>query len=224
MKNIFLSSLIILTYCTVSGQAVFQNINYNEKLEPGLVLELPNKPEIVQKTVLEKLMVTGYKPETTGALFWKSDKVNGFYVFKQVTLPELKNQTLDLYLNVEKLENYKNKTKLYMLVSKGYDNFISPDSDTEIYRAARSFLNSFIEETAAFKLRISIEELKESIADSEKSMRSLTEHENEMVKKMDNLNEDLRKNKEDQEKLQNKLQQQNSTLEESSLQLERLKK
>jgi len=224
MKNIFLSSLIILTYCTVSGQAVFQNINYNEKLEPGLVLELPNKPEIVQKTVLEKLMETGYKPETTGALFWKSDKVNGFYVFKQVTLPELKNQTLDLYLNVEKLENYKNKTKLYMLVSKGYDNFISPDSDTEIYRAARSFLNSFIEETAAFKLRISIEELKESIADSEKSMRSLTEHENEMVKKMDNLNEDLRKNKEDQEKLQNKLQQQNSTLEESSLQLERLKK
>lgn len=224
MKNIYLSSLIILTYCTVSGQAVFQNINYNEKLEPGLVLELPHKTETVQNTILEKLMETGYKPETTGALFWKSNKVNGFYVFKQVTLPELKNQTLDLYLNVEKIEKNKNKTKLYMLVSKGYNNFISPDSDTAIYRAARSFLNSFIEETAAFKLRISIEQQKESIDDSERSMRNLSEYETEMVKKRDKLNEDMKKNKEDQERLQNKLQQQKSTLEESSLQLERLNK
>ncbi|MEO5572235.1 MAG: hypothetical protein ABIT08_14700, partial [Bacteroidia bacterium] len=113
MKKIYLVSLFVLIYCTVSAQAVFQNIIYNEKTEPGLMLQLPNKPESVQNTILQKLEATGYKPETKGALFWKSNKINGFYVFKQVTLPELRNQTLDLYFNVEKQKGDKRKSTLY---------------------------------------------------------------------------------------------------------------
>jgi len=53
------------------------------------MLQLPNKIEVVENTILQKLEETGYMPETKGALFWKSNKVNGFYVFKQVKLLEI---------------------------------------------------------------------------------------------------------------------------------------
>jgi len=212
MTKIYFTSLLIFIYCSVSAQAVFQNIIYNEKPEPGLVLQIPYKPESVQKTILQKLEETGYKPETKGALFWKSNKINGFYVFKQVTLPELKNQTLDLYFNVEKQKDYKNISTLYMLVSKGYDNFVSPETDTATYRAARRFLNGFIKETAAYRLTIAIEEQQEKIDDSEKKMKILKEYENDMQKKDDDLKKDINKNKEDQHNLENKIQQQKSVL------------
>jgi len=222
MKSLYLTSLFILIYCSASAQAVYQNINYGEKQEPGFMLLLPNEPDVVQNTILKKLEETGYKPETTGALFWKSDKVNGYYVFKQVTLFELKNQTLDLYFNVERQKDNKNRSTLYMLVSKGYDNFVSQESDSVIYSAAQRFLNGFIEETAAYKLGIAIAEQKEKMNNSEKELKNLKGDASDMQKKMDDLKKDMSKNKEEQQKLESKIQEQNKVLADSNLKLKML--
>lgn len=69
MKIFYFTSVFILIYCSGFSQAVFQNITYGEKQEPGLMLKLPNKVEVVENTILQKLEETGYKPETKGALF-----------------------------------------------------------------------------------------------------------------------------------------------------------
>lgn len=89
MKKNYFTSLFILIYCTVSAQSAFQNITYGEKQEPGLTLLLPNEIEVVENAILQKLEETDNKPETKGALFWKSNKINEFYVFEQVTLLEI---------------------------------------------------------------------------------------------------------------------------------------
>ena len=149
MKIFYFTSVFILIYCSGFSQAVFQNITYGEKQELGLMLKLPNKVEVVENTILQKLEETGYKPETKGALFWKS--------------------------------------ALYLILSKGYDNFVSLESDSASYRAARRFLNGFIKETAAYKLAIVIEEEQERIDDSEKKLKIMKEDENELQRKMDDI-------------------------------------
>ncbi len=224
MKKIYFTSLFILFYCTVSAQAVYQMIIYDEKPEPGLVLQLPNKPEMVQNTILQKLKEIGYEPETKGALFWKSNKVNGFYVFKQVKLRELNNQTVDLYFNVESQKDDKRKSTLYMLVSKGYDNFVSPESDSAVYRAARRFLNGFVKETAAYKLSIAIEEQTENLNDSEKKMKDLKEDSEDMQKEIERLKNDMIKNREEQQSLESKMQEQRKSLDDANAKLKMLKK
>jgi len=224
MMKKYITSLFIFINCSVFAQAVFQNITYGEKQEPGLMLQLPNKVEVVENTILQKLEETGYKPETKGALFWKSNKINGFYVFKQVTLLELKNQTLDLYFKVESQKDDKKKSTLYLLVSKGYDNFVSPESDSTIYRAARRFLNGFIKETAAYKLVIVIEEQKERIDDSEKKLKNLKEDENDIQKKFDDIKKDISNNKSEQQNLQSKIQGQKNVLDDYNSKLSMLQK
>ncbi len=224
MKFLYLLFLLSLVYCNISAQAVYQMVIYNERPEPGLMLLLPNKPDVVQNTILQKLEEIGYEPETKGSLFWKSDKINGFYIFKQVKLRDINNQTVDLYFKVENQTNNRRKSTLYMLISKGYDNFVSPQSDTAVYRAARRFLNGFVNETAAYKLNILIEEQKENLDDSQKKMKDLKEDSEKMQKNIEELKNDVIKNREEQEALESKIQQQQSLLDESNAKLNKLKK
>ena len=51
-----------------------------------MVLELLNNTDEAEGTILLKLKQTVYDPETQGHLFWKKNKLNGFYVFNNVGL------------------------------------------------------------------------------------------------------------------------------------------
>ena len=53
------------------SQATFTTITINKKIQPGLVLHLPNNTDVAEGTILQKLKETGYSPETKGKLFWK---------------------------------------------------------------------------------------------------------------------------------------------------------
>src|SRR5688500_13597585 len=113
------------------AQSTYSTITINKKMQPGLLLELPNSTDVAEGTILQKLKETGYKPETSGAMFWKTNKQDGFYVFNGVTLPALNNQKLDLYFKIEaKGKPAKEQSLMYMLVSKGYDNFVSQELDS----------------------------------------------------------------------------------------------
>src|ERR1044071_677172 len=122
--------LLVAGLTTASSQTTFSTITINKKIQPGLVLQLPNNTDVAEGTILQKLKETGYTPETKGTLFWKKNKIDGFYVFNGITLPALNNQKLDMYFKVEqKSRTDKDKSTIYLLVSKGYDNFISPEVD-----------------------------------------------------------------------------------------------
>src|SRR5688572_8164131 len=53
------------TMSTVA-QATYSTITINKKMQPGLVLDLPNTTEVAEGTLLQKLKETGYTPETSG--------------------------------------------------------------------------------------------------------------------------------------------------------------
>ena len=102
------------------AQSSSTTIQYNTTMQPALVLELPNTTKDVEGTILEKLKQTGYNPETQGHLFWKENKIDGFYVFNNVVLPSLSDQKLDMYFKVvQKNKEEKDNSTLYLLVSTG---------------------------------------------------------------------------------------------------------
>ena len=107
------------------------------------MLELPYDEEVSEGFIISNLKKTGYDAETKGKLFWKQNKLNGFYIFKDVRLEGL-SQPVDLYFKVErKGRKAKDESIIYMLVSKGNEQFISSGSDDEIYSASKNFLNGF---------------------------------------------------------------------------------
>lgn len=205
--------LIVLatSIMTARAQSSSTTIQYNDKMEPALVLELPNTTDDAEGTILEKLKQTGYDPETRGHLFWKKNKTDGFYVFNKVSLPSLGTQTLDMYFKVvQKNKEEKNNSTVYLMVSNGNGNFVSPESDSALWNSSQMFLNGFVEKTTAYSLEQDISEMEAKLKKSQNYLASLQKEEKEMT---DKINE----NREEQKTQEMNIQNQSKSLEDLKL-------
>jgi hypothetical protein len=216
MTRLYLSIAFLLAgIMTVRSQATFTTITIDKKIQPGLVLHLPNNKDVAEGTILQKLKETGYSPETKGKLFWKKNKLDGFYVFNGITLPALNNQKLDMYFKVDpESKSQKDKSIIYLLVSKGYDNFISPEVDSATFVAATDFLDGFVATTASYRLNLDIKEQEKVVKDAEKKLLGLQDDEKSFVKKIEDLQADLRNKKNDQVMQEKEISNQKLKLEE----------
>jgi hypothetical protein len=195
----FLSFLLFLFCIQAPAQSVSTAVKYDKENKQGLMLYLPYSQEVAEGTILSKLKEIGYEPQSKGSLFWKNSKVNGFYVFKGVTLRGDSPQVVDLYFKVERRGSKKdNQSVMYLLTSKGAENFVSDASDATAYSAAQNFLNGFTTETASYKHTLDIQAQEETVKKAEKKLSDLQDEERDLNKKITKLQEDLRKNKESQ--------------------------
>lgn len=198
MKNMFLL-LAVVACLNASAQSVSTAIKYNKENKQGLMLYLPYSDEVAEGTILTKLKEIGYEPQSKGSLFWKQNKSNGFYVFKGVTLRGDNPQVVDLYFKVDRRGGKKdNQSVMYLLTSKGSENFVSDASDATAYTAAQNFLNGFTTETATYKHTLDVQAQEETIKKAEKKLSDLMNDEQDMNKKIAKLQEDLQKNRETQ--------------------------
>lgn len=195
----FFSPLFFLFCVSASAQSVSTAVKYDKENKQGLMLYLPYSQDVAEGTILSKLKEIGYEPQSKGSLFWKNNKVNGFYVFKGVTLRGDNPQLVDLYFKVERRGSKKdNQSVMYLLTSKGTENFINDASDTAAYSAAQNFLNGFTTETASYKHTLDIKAQEETVKKAEKKFSDLQDEERDLNKKITKLQDDLRKNKEAQ--------------------------
>jgi hypothetical protein len=201
MTRLFvLMSFLCAGTMSAVAQATYSTITINKKMQPGLVLDLPNTAEVAEGTLLQKLKETGYAPETSGAMFWKKNKQDGFYVFNGVTLPALNNQKLDLYFKIEpKGRKAKDQSTMSMLVSKGYDNYVSQESDSVTFLAAAEFLNSFVAGNLSYSLQKEIEAQEKVVVNAEKKLASLEDDEKSLQKKIEQLQADVQNKRTDRD-------------------------
>jgi hypothetical protein len=212
MKKQYLLMIVLVTgIIAARAQSSSTTIQFNDKMRAALVLELPNSATDVEGTILQKLKETGYNHETQGHLFWKKNKIDGFYVFNNVVLPSLSNQKLDMYFKVvQKNKEEKNSSTLYLLVSSGNENFASPDGDTTLWNSSKMFLNSFVEKTTAYSLEQNIKHQENTVKEFRNKLTELQDQEKDLAEK-------IRQNQEDQKNQQLNLEGHNKILEDLKL-------
>jgi len=199
---------------TATARSSFTTITYQEKLQPALTIQLSNTIQVAQGTILQKLKETGYDPQTKGMFFWKTNQLNDFYVFNNVQLPELNNEKLDMYFKVAKATSGdKEQSTVYLMVSKGYDNFVSPQTDTATFYAAQKFLDGFVAESDTFKNNSDIETQQANVAGAEKKLSDLQKKEKDLNSKLAPLQSDLVNNQNDQKNQHTEIESQKARLE-----------
>lgn len=177
--------MLIISVTIARAQSSYTTIEYNDKMQPALVLELPNITGDVEGTIKEKLKQIGYDPETQGHFFWKKDKTDGFYVFTKVILPSVSTQTLDMYFKVVvKNKHEKGNSTLYLMVSSGNENFVSPASDSVLWYSSQTFLNGFISQTSAFSLEQDIQAKESVLQILQNQLSDLQKDEKELADKL----------------------------------------
>jgi len=212
MKKQYMLALVLATgVITARAQSSFTTIQYNNKMQPALVLELSNSTGDAEGTILQKLKETGYNPETQGHLFWKKNKIDGFYVFSNVVLPSLSNQKLDMYFKVvQKNNEEKSNSTVYLLVSTGNENFASPQGDTTLWNSSQNFFNSFVEKTTAFNLEEQVTAQENTVKDAQNKLIKLEQVEKDLADK-------VTENLEDQKNAKLNIESQNKILEDLRL-------
>src|SRR5215213_652594 len=125
MRSIITCFLVVFSFIA-SAQSVNTSIKFNKADRPALMLYLPYNQDVAEGTILAKLKEIGFEPESKGSLFWKQNKVDGFYAFKGVVLKGEKNELVDLYFKVDRRGSKKdNQSVMYMMTSKGGENFVT---------------------------------------------------------------------------------------------------
>jgi hypothetical protein len=106
---------------------------------------------------------------------------------------------------VKKNSQEKNNSTLYLLVSSGNENFVSPSGDSTLWNSSQAFLNSFVEKTTAYSLE-------QDIADQEKLIKNGQDNLGKLQKRERELSGQLLKNQEDQKAQQGNIENQNRIL------------
>ncbi|MGZ8537411.1 MAG: hypothetical protein ACXWV9_04060, partial [Flavisolibacter sp.] len=183
--SILISSSIFIN--SLHSQSSVASVSYNKINKPALVLQMPYDESISESFIVNNLKKTGYDPETKGALFWKQNQVNGFYVFKDVRFEGLSNP-VDLYFKVERFgKKSKDESLIYLLISKGNEDFVSSTTDEETFYAAKRFLNGFVESSAVYKSDKDITDEEEVLKDADKEFSKLESDAKDIEKKLREL-------------------------------------
>jgi hypothetical protein len=198
-KLFFAISISLLTVCA-SAQSSPTIVKYNKTSKPALMLLLPYTEEIAEGAIVQKLKEIGYNPESKGSLFWKKNTIDGYYIFKGVALRDLNGEVVDLYFKVDrKSKKEKEQSYIYMMVSKGDEQFISSETEPSIFSSSTRFLNGFTEYGASYKMDVDIQNQDETVQAAQKKYTRLRDDEADYVKKIADLESKLKNNREQQE-------------------------
>lgn len=200
MRTLILLVLGTMVLTAGMSQSSPTSVSYKKATRPALTLLLPYSEEIAEGTIVQKLKEIGYDPETKGALFWKKNTMDGYYIFKNVALRNLNGRTVDLYFKVDrKSRKEKEQSNITMLVANGEERFVSSESESQIFESATEFLNGFTSHSATYKLNVDVQAQQSVLKAAEAKYTRLQEDEKALIKKIKELEENLKSNRQNQE-------------------------
>jgi hypothetical protein len=139
-----------------------------------------------------ELMEDALKKKLADAKVGSGDKSKGFKVYKGIILPEISTDKIDLYT---KIDGKKDNTTVYMLVSKGYDNFVSGAKDEAIVTNMKNFLNGLEVNAAALKLLADIEAAKIALNNAQDKYSNAVSDGKDLVKQKEKIEKNIEENK-----------------------------
>lgn len=139
----------------------------------------------VPKKVLQEVAENYFKDNIKG----KQLKSKDFRLFKGVNWETVLGQDKgDVYY---KVEGKKNKSTLTLMVSKGYDNFVSGSSDAQVANNAKNFLNGFGDALLKYNKSQAIEDQKKLIEKTEKEHKGMESDQKKLEKKIADMQKEL---------------------------------
>lgn len=179
MKRIFIicslmAGTLFLNSNKVSAQSNESSVSYNKSNVNGFTTSVQGDKGAVEDAL------EAYFKKTFDS---KSSSSKGFKMFKGVAWPEIATEKLDVYY---KVAGKKGNNTITMLVSKGYDNFVSSQSDPAIAQGVVNFMNTI-------KDKVMVINNANAVAAAENSLKDAQREYDRAVKKGSDLKDDQEK-------------------------------
>ena len=175
---ILLCAILFLPFLTFGQEAKEGTVEMNKKDVPCFIAISKYQKSDVEDAITGQLKDAGMK---------KYKKKKNFYIYKKVSWPDICPNMIDLYYKVAKK---KHKSKIYFIVSKGYDNYVTSANDATTSANITHFLGR-INDVVAHNLEVQKkeEEVKQMNEKLAKKQAALKKAEKEKNKKDQELND-----------------------------------
>ena len=202
-------SIVTLSTLLLSGFGLFaqeikeSTIELNKIAQPCVMASYNMSYDVVEGAIVKKMSDSKFsKPSKTK---------DGYKLYKGITIAEIAPATMDYYI---KVEDKSPNANLYLLISKGYDNFLKKETaDSTTIANAKVYLEKFMKDLTAFQLNKDIVAQQEVIKDIEKKSKSAAKDEGELTKSKGKVESKISGNKIEIEALKQDMEAQQKALE-----------
>ncbi len=185
MKQVLFLMLIVFQSFFSVAQTKKTTTEYQKIARPALVNEVPFPVNTIEDAIEDAFSKMGYKGSSS----------KEFMVYKGVRLKEFGAEAYDIYFMVDKKSKRdKENSMVTMMLSKGFDAFISDTSGAEVYRRAGIYLDSLRNTVAAYDLEQQIKAQEEELKKAEKKKENILDEGKEHAKKKRKLEQDIEDN------------------------------
>jgi hypothetical protein len=185
MKQFWALAITCVASLQLLAQARYTTAEYQKVMRPAVVNDLPFAEKTVTSAIENKMGQMGYKGKST----------KGYTLFSGVRLPELGPESYDLYFMVDRVSRKdKGNSTVTLLVSRGFDNFVSDSADAVLINNAKTYLNNLRDMVAAYDLELQIADQEDVLKKADKKYTGLVDDGADLQKKKRKLEEQIVEN------------------------------
>ena len=204
MKKIIVSIIALVSLYTLQAQAIETKATYNKVAQPAVLAEYIYDAAIVETAITDDLKQRG---------FGKGKSTKGYNLYQAINFAEISADKIDLYIKTEKKsKKEKDRTIVTVLVSKGYDNFVSGTTETAMMTAILNYVNGLKPKFDTNSLELQVKDQEELVKKAEKKYNNLTDEGVDLEKKKRKVEDDIATNKNDQSAQKNEVEKQRQIL------------
>ncbi|MEP7256115.1 MAG: hypothetical protein ABI666_10070 [Ferruginibacter sp.] len=203
MKKLIGFILGLVLYTTANAQSRMSKVEYQKTDREAITNEIPFPEDMIVKAIEDTLEKLGYKGKES----------KGFTVYKGVKLSALGSEAYDLYFTVDrKSKKEKDISQVTLMISKGFDSFVTEKSDPGLVKNAKNYLDSLRNTIAVYDLEQQIAGQEEVVKKNEKKASGLIEDADDLQKKKKKLEKEIENNIKEQADQQKELEKQKQIL------------
>lgn len=167
MKRSLLFIFLMGILFNASAQIRYSTAKYNKADVPAILVEYPFTEDIVKDGLKDFFEKKGYKSK--GAK-------SGFMLFAGVSENAIADIPLDIYISVERKSRAdKDKAIVTVLLSKGFENFLSSETNSDVINNAKDYFDKVKEELVEYDLELQIQEQENQTNKATKKYNNLVE-------------------------------------------------
>ena len=191
MKKTILFLSILLISLLGYGQAQEGTIEYQKRLQPAAVIELPYPPSVVDAAMNDYLSKRGRS---------RSNDIKGFSTFRNTQPVATDSVNADLYFNTErKSRKEKEVTVVSLLVMPAETQANTGNLHYLDMNAAKNYLNDLAYAIDAYNLELTIKDQNDAVIKAETKYKSLVNDGDDLEKKRTALDKKIADNKDNQQ-------------------------
>ncbi len=210
MKKFILISVSILLFSTVMAQPKEDKIEYNKLQVPGYSVEVPVAPSVAEEAIKNRFKNSGVKGKER----------KGFWEFRNVKIPELRNAPVDAYIKIDKKSRKDNSIVSMIVTEPGVEPGASDSSvnaargDVPAIAAVGAFglLSSLQTNTEDHGLDLELKKQDDQVKKAQKEYNNLVKDGEDLQNKAKKIQNDLETNRNNVTKQAEELKKQKETL------------